>query len=116
MQIDAGWSEQQVDLMDDEEDLTVADLAAPYWERQAGPTWWCHVAAGHPCVDAWLKSAQWLHPAISVALRDENRLISDRMKHLLYEVEKLFSMQVILLLNDPALLPDCILYPISMGK
>ncbi|XP_027147771.1 uncharacterized protein LOC113783875 isoform X1 [Coffea eugenioides] len=86
VQIDAGWSEQQVDLMDDEEDLTVADLAAPYWERQAGPTWWCHVAAGHPCVDAWLKSAQWLHPAISVALRDENRLISDRMKHLLYEV------------------------------
>ncbi|KAL3522639.1 hypothetical protein ACH5RR_015473 [Cinchona calisaya] len=83
--IDAGWSEQQIDWVDDEDDLTVADLAAPYCESQAGPTWWCHVAAGHTRVDAWLYSAQWLHPAISIALRDESRLISDRMKHLLYE-------------------------------
>ncbi|GAA0156869.1 transporter [Lithospermum erythrorhizon] len=28
----------------------------------------------------------WLHPAISIALKDESRLISDRMRHLLYEV------------------------------
>lgn len=33
-----------------------------------------------------MSNAQWLHPAISVALRDESKLISDRMKHLLYEV------------------------------
>lgn len=85
VQVDAGWYTQQ-QLIDDEEDLTVADLAAPYWERQAGPVWWCHISAGHPSIDAWLSSAQWLHPAISIALRDESRLISDRMKHLLYEV------------------------------
>ncbi|KAK2993915.1 LOW QUALITY PROTEIN: hypothetical protein RJ640_012789 [Escallonia rubra] len=72
--------------MDDEDDLTTADLAATYWELRAGTIWWCHVAAGHQSVDAWLSNAQWLHPAISVALRDESRLISDRMKHLLYEV------------------------------
>lgn len=86
VQVDAGWSVQQFDLMDEEDDLTVADLAAPYWERQAGPVWWCHVAAGHSTIEAWLGSAHWLHPAISIALRDESRLISDRMKHLLYEV------------------------------
>ncbi|CAI9087912.1 OLC1v1022112C2 [Oldenlandia corymbosa var. corymbosa] len=86
IQVDTQWSMQPTDLMDDEDDITVADLAAPYWERQAGPTWWCHVSAGHPYVEAWLNSAQWLHPAISVALRDESRLISERMKHLLYEV------------------------------
>lgn len=86
VQVDGGWSTQQLELIDDEDDFTVADLAAPYWERQAGPVWWCHVSAGHPSIDAWLSSAQWLHPAISIALRDESRLISDRMKHLLYEV------------------------------
>ncbi|XP_059664787.1 uncharacterized protein LOC132311081 [Cornus florida] len=85
VQVDAGWS-SPYEFMDDEDDLTVADLAAPYWERPAGPTWWCHVAAGHPSIDAWLKNAQWLHPAVSIALRDESRLISERMKHLLYEV------------------------------
>ncbi|XP_006359088.1 uncharacterized protein [Solanum tuberosum] len=86
VQADFGWSTQQFDLIDDEDDLTVADLAAPYWERPAGPIWWCHVTAGHPSVDAWLSNAPWLHPAISVALRDEGRLISEKMKHLLYEV------------------------------
>ncbi|XP_058193583.1 uncharacterized protein LOC131310532 [Rhododendron vialii] len=86
VQVDAGWVSHQFDIMDDEDDLTVADLAAPYWERPGGPRWWCHVAAGHPVVDAWLRNAQWLHPAVSIALRDESRLISDRMKHLLYEV------------------------------
>ncbi|XP_059280366.1 uncharacterized protein LOC132034126 [Lycium ferocissimum] len=86
VQADVGWSTQQFDLTDDEDDLTVADLAAPYWERPAGPIWWCHVTAGHPSVDAWLSNAPWLHPAISVALRDEGRLISEKMKHLLYEV------------------------------
>ncbi|OQU87125.1 hypothetical protein SORBI_3003G210000, partial [Sorghum bicolor] len=71
----------------DDDDITVADVAVPYWQRPAGPTWWCHVAAGHPAVDAWLAtSARWLHPAICVALRDETMLISDKMKHLLYEV------------------------------
>ncbi|KAL6882051.1 hypothetical protein ACP4OV_011523 [Aristida adscensionis] len=67
-------------------DITVADVAAPFWQRPAGPTWWCHVTAGHPAVDAWLATARWLHPAISVALRDESMLISEKMKHLLYEV------------------------------
>uniref|UniRef100_A0A5B6Z6C8 Putative Magnesium transporter CorA-like family protein n=1 Tax=Davidia involucrata TaxID=16924 RepID=A0A5B6Z6C8_DAVIN len=86
VKVDGAWASQQFDLMDDEDDLTVADLAAPYWEHPSGPVWWCHVAAGHPFIDAWLKNAQWLHPAIGIALRDESRLISDRMKHLLYEV------------------------------
>ncbi|XP_072994959.1 uncharacterized protein [Typha latifolia] len=86
VQVDASWASQQIDLTDDEDDYTVADVAAPYWERPAGPTWWCHVTAGHKSIDAWLSNAHWLHPAISTALRDENRLISDRMKHLLYEV------------------------------
>lgn len=86
VQVDDGWASQQLELMDDEDDVTVADLAAPYWERPAGPIWWCHVAAGHPSVDTWLNNAQWLHPAVSLALRDENRLISERMKYLLYEV------------------------------
>ncbi|PIN13817.1 hypothetical protein CDL12_13545 [Handroanthus impetiginosus] len=86
VQVDAEWSSQQFEFLDDEDDLTVADVAAPYWERPAGPIWWCHLAAGHPTVEAWLNSAQWLHPAIRTALRDESRLISDRMKHLLYEV------------------------------
>ncbi|PSR98674.1 Zinc transport protein like [Actinidia chinensis var. chinensis] len=86
VKVDACWASQQLDIMDDEDDVTVADLAAPYWERPGGPRWWCHVAAGHPFVDAWLRSAQWLHPAVSIALKDESRLISDRMKHLLYEV------------------------------
>ncbi|XP_052181371.1 uncharacterized protein LOC127794383 [Diospyros lotus] len=86
VQVDANWSSQLFDIMDDEDDLTVADLAAPYWQRSRGPIWWCHVAASHPFVDAWLKNAQWLHPAVSIALRDESRLISDRMKFLLYEV------------------------------
>ncbi|OVA00986.1 Mg2+ transporter protein [Macleaya cordata] len=86
VQVDAGWASQPIEFMDDENDFTVADVAAPYWERPAGPTWWCHVAAGHKFIDAWLSNAQWLHPAISLALRDESRLISDRMKHLLYEV------------------------------
>ncbi|XAR59305.1 hypothetical protein NMG60_11015088 [Bertholletia excelsa] len=84
--VQADWTLHQFDIMDDEDDLTVADLAAPYWQRPGGPTWWCHVAAGHPSIDAWLRNAQWIHPAISIALRDESRLISDRMKHLLYEV------------------------------
>ncbi|KAL5990069.1 hypothetical protein ACLOJK_010966 [Asimina triloba] len=86
VQVDASWGSQPTEFADNEDDLTVADVAAPYWERPAGPTWWCHVAPGHPTVDAWLSNAQWLHPAISIALRDESRLISERMKHLLYEV------------------------------
>ncbi|KAJ9135913.1 hypothetical protein P3X46_033037 [Hevea brasiliensis] len=86
VQTDANWATQQLELMDEEDGLTVAELAAPYWERPAGPIWWCHVAAGHPSIQAWLSNAQWLHPAISLALRDESRLISERMKHLFYEV------------------------------
>ncbi|KAJ4976578.1 hypothetical protein NE237_001684 [Protea cynaroides] len=86
VQADAGWPLQPIEFTDDEDDLTVADVAAPYWERPAGPTWWCHVDAGHKFVRQWLSTAQWLHPAISIALRDESRLISERMKHLLYEV------------------------------
>jgi hypothetical protein len=86
VQADIYWTEQQMDFSEEEDDYTVADVAAPYWERPVGPTWWCHVEASHPSVDTWLGNAQWLHPAIGTALRDESRLISDRMKHLLYEV------------------------------
>ena len=86
----AAWDGQGMGgLMDDGDqccDITVADVAAPYWQRPAGPTWWCHVTAGHPAVDALLAGARWLHPAIRVALRDESMLISEKMKHLLYEV------------------------------
>ena len=39
-----------------------------------------------PFINAWLFNSLWLYPAIIVALRDENRLISERMKHLFYEV------------------------------
>ncbi|XVF60747.1 hypothetical protein PTKIN_Ptkin08bG0073200 [Pterospermum kingtungense] len=86
LQVDDGWASQTIELTENEDDVTVADLAAPYWERPVGPTWWCHVAADHPSINAWLSNAHWLHPAISVALRDESRLISERMKHLFYEV------------------------------
>ncbi|XP_058749054.1 uncharacterized protein LOC131622021 [Vicia villosa] len=83
---DASWASQQYDFTDDESDVPVADVATPYWERPAGPIWWCHLDAAHQYVTTWLASSQWLHPAISIALHDESRLISDRMKHLLYEV------------------------------
>ncbi|XVF14487.1 hypothetical protein REPUB_Repub09cG0064300 [Reevesia pubescens] len=86
LQVDDGWPSQPIELSESEDDVTVADLAAPCWERSVGPTWWCHVAADHPFINAWLSNAHWLHPAISVALRDESRLISERMKHLFYEV------------------------------
>lgn len=86
VQVCAGWTSQSVGFSYDDDDVTVADMATPYWERAVGPTWWCHVAAGHPNINDWLSNAQWLHPAISIALRDESRLISERMKHLLYEV------------------------------
>ncbi|GAA0146405.1 transporter [Lithospermum erythrorhizon] len=91
IEVNAGWSAPHLELLDEEDDVSVADLAAPYWERPGGPVWWCHVVAGHPYVDSWLTNAQWLHPAISIALKDESRLISDRMRHLLYEVDFLFS-------------------------
>ncbi|GMY05797.1 Mg2+ transporter protein, Zinc transport protein [Fagus crenata] len=71
LEMDANLTLHQFEPMDDEADLTIADLAAPYWEHPAGPIWWCH----------------WLHPAVSLALKDESRLISERMKHLLYEVD-----------------------------
>lgn len=74
------------DLIEDGDDLTVADVAAPYFERPVGPTWWCHVSAGHPAVDSWLRNVHWLHPAIRIALRAESRLMSEKMRHLLYEV------------------------------
>lgn len=86
VQVDAKWSSQQIDLLEGEDDFTVAGVVAPYWERPEGPIWWCHVSAGHPSVAAWLTNAHWLHPAISIALTDESRLISERMKYLLYEV------------------------------
>ncbi|BFG25644.1 hypothetical protein CerSpe_119170 [Prunus speciosa] len=85
VQVDACW-EQPTDFKDDNDDVAVADVAAAYWERPVGPTWWCHVAAGHPYINSWLSTAQWLHPAVSIALRDESKLISERMKHILYEV------------------------------
>ncbi|KAK3003619.1 hypothetical protein RJ639_017996 [Escallonia herrerae] len=86
VQVDAGWASHYIDFSDDDNDVTVADIAAPYWQRPVGPTWWCHVDAGHPFVSTWLSNARWLHPAISTALRDESKLISERMKVLFYEV------------------------------
>ncbi|XP_027368575.1 uncharacterized protein LOC113874553 [Abrus precatorius] len=83
---DAGWALQPFDFTDDESDVPVADVATPYWERPVGPIWWCHLDAADPFVTAWFGSSRWLHPAISIALQEESRLISDRMKHLLYEV------------------------------
>ncbi|CAM6100193.1 unnamed protein product [Calypogeia fissa] len=64
----------------------VADQAAPFTQSQKGPIWWCHVLASHPHIVEWLSHAQWLDPAITSGLRDESRLISERMKHLFYEV------------------------------
>ncbi|KAK8933802.1 hypothetical protein KSP39_PZI015521 [Platanthera zijinensis] len=86
VQVDSKWSSQQIDLMEGEDDFTVAGVAAPYRECPEGPIWWCHVSAGHHFVVSWLNSARWLHPAISIALTNESRLISERMKYLLYEV------------------------------
>ncbi|CAO2204282.1 unnamed protein product [Urochloa humidicola] len=86
VQSDSSWENDLMEISDSEDDYTVADVAAPYWQRPVGPTWWCHVTAGHPSIDAWLNSAHWMHPAIRTALRDESKLISDRMKYLLYEV------------------------------
>ncbi|GMH30232.1 hypothetical protein Nepgr_032075 [Nepenthes gracilis] len=86
VQVDSCWSSQQLDFMEDEDDVTVAELATPYYERPAGPIWWCHMDASHQNINSWLSNAHWLHPAISVALRDESFLISERMKYLLYEV------------------------------
>ncbi|KAJ0111409.1 hypothetical protein Patl1_01452 [Pistacia atlantica] len=85
VQVDSGWASQPIDFTDEEEDGTFTDVATPYWERKVGPTWWCHVDADHPHINEWLSNAQWLHPAICTALRDENKLKSERMKHLLYE-------------------------------
>lgn len=88
VQIDAEWASAEQLYDSDEYDLlSVADVAAPYWEPKAGPTWWCNVLAGHPYVESWLaNSLKWLHPAVSEALKDESKLISERMKHLYYEV------------------------------
>ncbi|MCL7034648.1 hypothetical protein MKW94_024189 [Papaver nudicaule] len=52
----------------------------------AWPTWWCHVAAGHKFTASWLQDAQWLHPDVSKALRDESSLITDDDEHLHYKV------------------------------
>jgi hypothetical protein len=86
VQSDSSWENEMMEMSDSEDDYAVADVAAPYWQRPVGPTWWCHVTAGHPSIDTWLNSAHWMHPAIRTALRDESKLISDRMKYLLYEV------------------------------
>ncbi|VVB03175.1 unnamed protein product [Arabis nemorensis] len=86
VEVDSDRSLQNI-AIDDEDEATVAELAVPYWERPlAGPTWWCHVDASHKGIVSWLRNAKWLHPAISVALRDESKLISERMKHIFYEV------------------------------
>lgn len=86
VQIDAEWASQSVEYTDEEDSFTVADVTAPHGQRPVGPTWWCHVKAGDPTIDSWLRNAQWLHPATSLALRDDSQLISERMKHLYYEV------------------------------
>ncbi|EXB92399.1 hypothetical protein L484_021383 [Morus notabilis] len=58
------------------------------WGPSGGATW---LLGTRPLelnsfIHSWLSSAQWLYPAVSIALRDESRLISERMKHLFYEV------------------------------
>ncbi|CAJ1971341.1 unnamed protein product [Sphenostylis stenocarpa] len=85
-ELDQAVHAHSFDFTDDESDIPVADVATPYWERPVGPIWWCHLDAADPFVTAWFGSSRWLHPAISLALQEESRLISDRMKHLLYEV------------------------------
>lgn len=62
------------------------------------------MAAGHPFVHSWLSGALWLHPAISIALRDEGRLISEQMKQLFNEAQfslalTLFTMLIIIRLR-----------------
>lgn len=47
---------------------------------------WIHLDAAHPDVIAALAGSRSMNPAVSAALRDESRLISDRMRFLLYEV------------------------------
>ncbi|KAD4584021.1 hypothetical protein E3N88_21622 [Mikania micrantha] len=76
IQVDGSWETQHTEFQINDNEVTVADIAAPYWERPGGPTWWCHVDAGHPSVNTWLSNSKWLHPAISIALRDESKLIS----------------------------------------
>ncbi|KAL4396860.1 hypothetical protein HN51_001324 [Arachis hypogaea] len=39
VQVDADWAYHQIVIEDQEDELTVADLAAPYWEYPAGPIW-----------------------------------------------------------------------------
>jgi hypothetical protein len=108
VQSDSSWENELTEYSDTEDDYTVADLAAPYWQRPVGPTWWCHVTAGHPSIDAWLNSAHWMHPAIRTALRDESKLISDRMKYLLYEV--LFLCLICLILKIPQTICSFLLF------
>lgn len=86
VQVNGCWETQHKEFDMDDNEVTVADIAVPYRERAVGPTWWCHVDAGHPSINGWLSNSKWLHPAISIALRDESKLISERMKHLFYEV------------------------------
>ncbi|KAL4557447.1 hypothetical protein LXL04_035624 [Taraxacum kok-saghyz] len=86
IQVNNNWETQNTEFTFSDDEVTVADIAVPYREQAVGPTWWCHVDAGHPSVKSWLTNSKWLHPAISIALRDESKLISERMKHLLYEV------------------------------
>lgn len=85
LQTDTDWVVDE-EFSDQDETLSVADVAQPYWQKRAGPTFWCHIDARHPSIQHFFSNVQWLHPAVSVALLDEKRLISDRMKHLLYEV------------------------------
>ena len=47
---------------------------------------WIHLDAAHPDVIAALAGSRSMNPAVSAALRDESRLISERMRFLLYEV------------------------------
>ncbi|KAF8413612.1 hypothetical protein HHK36_001604 [Tetracentron sinense] len=64
----------------------VSQFADDKYDLTVGPTWWCHVSAENQFIQSWLSNPQWLDPTISSALRNESQLISDRMKHLRYEV------------------------------
>ncbi|KAJ8763046.1 hypothetical protein K2173_023251 [Erythroxylum novogranatense] len=67
VQVDTGLASQPINLLDDEDDGTVTDVAAPYLENPVGPTWWCHVSAGYPRINSWLSNARLLLVPVIVA-------------------------------------------------
>ncbi|KVI07394.1 hypothetical protein Ccrd_014212 [Cynara cardunculus var. scolymus] len=50
VQVNGCWDSQHEEFEIDDNEVTVADIAVPYREQAVGPTWWCHVDAGHPSI------------------------------------------------------------------